>query len=260
MKRFVKSILAASLLIAVSQSFAAPTNSAQNVNVTPAERAKIEAVVHQYLVSKPEVLIEAMQVLQQKQMQQAQQTVQQTKQTASSYTSQLFNQANDPVAGNPSGKITIVEFFDYQCPHCVDMAPVMSEIIKSNPDVRVVYKEFPIRGPVSDFASRAALAANKQGKYVQFSHALLTSTKPLTQDVIMQIAKAQGLDVAKLQKDMSDASVNQQLKANMTLAQNLKLFGTPAFFVGKTSGGTIQYIPGQVSQKELQQFIDQAGK
>lgn len=262
MKRFVKSALAATLMLAAVQTFAATpvsattTNMNTNANVSPAERAKIESVVHQYLISKPEVLIEAMQVLQQKQMQQADQTIKQTKQTASTYTSQLFNQANDPIAGNPSGKVTVVEFFDYQCPHCVDMAPVMSAIIKANPDVRVVYKEFPIRGPMSDFAARAALAANKQGKYVDFSHALLTSNKPLTQEIVFSIAKDQGINVDQLKKDMADASITAQLKSNMTLAQNLKLFGTPALFIGKTNGGTIEYIPGFLSQQELQKIID----
>lgn len=264
MKRFVKSALAASFMLAAVQTFAAPaamtTTTNVNNNVSPAERAKIESVIHQYLISKPEVLIEAMQVLQQKQMQQADQTVKETKQSASGYTAQLFNQTNDPVAGNPSGKVTVVEFFDYQCPHCVDMAPVMSGIIKANPDVRVVYKDFPIRGPMSDFAARAALAANKQGKYVDFSHALLTLNKPLTQEIVFSIAKQQGIDVDKLKKDMDDASIKDQLKSNMSLAQNLKLFGTPALFIGKTSGGTIEYVPGFLSQQELQKFVDKANK
>jgi len=263
MKRFFKTALAATIMLASVQSFAVSTtntNPMDNANVSPAERAKIESVVHQYLLSKPEVLIEAMQVLQQKQMQQAEQTVKQTKQSASSYSAQLFNQTNDPIAGNPAGKVTVVEFFDYQCPHCVDMAPVMSEIIKSNPDVRVIYKEFPIRGPMSDFAARAALAANKQGKYVDFSHALLTADKPLTKEVVFGIAKDKGINVDQLQKDMSDASITSQLKSNMVLAQNLKLFGTPAFFIGKTSGGSIEYVPGQLSQQELQKLIDKANQ
>src|SRR5689334_12549783 len=74
----------------------------------------------------------------------------------------LFHQNSDPVAGNPKGKVTVVEFFDYQCSHCMTMAPVIEAIIKNNPNVRVVFKDFPIRGPVSEFAAKAALAANKQ--------------------------------------------------------------------------------------------------
>lgn len=263
MKRFMKPVLAASVLAMAAHANAATTTTTDN-NVSPAERAKIEAVVHQYLLSKPEVLVEALQVLQQKQMEDAKNTVKQTQEVAPKFANALFKQANDPTAGNPNGKVTVVEFFDYQCPHCVDMAPVMEAIVKANPNVRVIYKEFPIRGPMSEMAARAALAANLQGKYVVFSHALLTSkTQPLTQDLIFQIAKSTGLDVEKLKKDMNSPAVDAQLKANMKLAQDLKLFGTPALFIAKTDNsntGSINYIPGQADQNQLQGFIDQASK
>jgi protein-disulfide isomerase len=143
------------------------------------------------------------------------------------------------------------------------MAPVMGAIIKSNPNVRIVFKDFPIRGPMSDLAARAAIAANKQGKYYELSHALLTSNKPLSPDVIYQLAKDNGLDVDKLKKDMNDNSVNIQIKNNMKLAQDLKLLGTPAFFIGKTdatASDNINYVPGQMNQQQLQDAINQAGK
>lgn len=261
MIRFTKTLLAAGLLAIATQSYAATTNN--TVPVSPAERAKIEQVIHDYLLSKPEILIQAMQVLQQKQYDQTQQTVKQTQQTVGTYANALFHQSNDPVAGNPKGKVTLVEFFDYQCPHCIDMAPVVDAVIKANPDLRVVYKEFPIRGPVSDFAARAALAANKQGKYVTFSHAVLAAPQPLTQDTVLTIAKNTGLDVDKLKKDMDSKEIKDQLQATIKLAQDLKLFGTPALFVGKTNASgkeMINYIPGQVDQTQLQNLIDQANK
>lgn len=262
MKSFVKTTLAAALLGFTAQSFAAAnTNTNANTNISPAERTKIEEVVHQYLLNKPEVLVEALQILQKRQYEQAEQTVKQTQKTATTFAKALFNQPNDPMAGNPSGKITVVEFFDYQCPHCVDMAPVMDAIIKANPDLRVIYKEFPIRGPISEFAARAALAAAKQGKYSEFSHALLSSNQPLTKDSILAIATKTGLDVTKLKNDMNDKSIDNQLKETTKLAQDLKLFGTPAFFIGKTDAtGSISYIPGQMSQAQLQGEIDKAGK
>jgi protein-disulfide isomerase len=131
----------------------------------------------------------------------------------------LLYRAGDPIAGNPKGKVTLVEFFDYQCGHCIDMAPVIGEIIKANPNVRVIFKEFPIRGPVSDYAARAALAANKQGKYYQFSH------------------------------------------ANIKLAQELKLPGTPVFFVGPTGANTPESsLIGAVSKNEIQDAINKASQ
>ncbi|MHB1221786.1 MAG: DsbA family protein [Gammaproteobacteria bacterium] len=165
------------------------------------------------------------------------------------------------MTGNANGKITVVEFFDYQCPHCVDMAPVIEGIVKANPDVRIVFKEFPIRGPLSEFAARAALAANKQGKYYEFSHALLISKEPLTQESVLETAKKVGVNVDQLKKDMADKSVDEQLKANIKLAQDLKLFGTPAFFIGKTDAkapGSVSYIPGQMDQTQMQSTIDKA--
>lgn len=257
MSRFKTIALTVSAIAVATSSFAADKSS--NASVSPSEREKIETVVHDYLLRKPEVLVEVMQVLQRKQFEQAQQTVKQTQQTAASFAKDLFQGTNDPVAGNPNGKVTVVEFFDYQCPHCVDMAPVMTDIVKANPDLRVVYKEFPIRGPMSEFASRAALAANKQGKYNEFSHALLTSGKPITNDFIFETAKNVGIDVDKLKKDMDDKSVKDQLQANIKLAQGLKLFGTPALFIGKSNASSkddINYVPGHVDQAQLQSMID----
>lgn len=176
-------------------------------------------------------------------------------------TNALFRQGNDPVAGNPNGKITVVEFFDYQCGHCVSMAPVISAIIKANPDVRVVFKELPIRGTTSQFASRAALAAKKQGKYYAFSHALMMTNEPLNQTTIMEIAQKTGLNVVKLKKDMNDKSTYQQLNANMKLAEDLQISGTPAFFIGKTNATNSQDVTfrlGEMSQSELQDAINKA--
>lgn len=141
------------------------------------------------------------------------------------------------------------------------MAPVITDIIKANPDVRVVFKDFPIRGPLSEFAARAALAANKQGKYYEFSHALLNANKPLTQELVFEVAKKQGLNVEQLKKEMNDQSISEQIKNTQKLAQNLKLFGTPAFFIGKTSatnGQNVNYVPGRMDQTQMQAAIDKA--
>ena len=98
---------------------------------------------------------------------------------------ELLHQSHDPIAGNPKGNVTVVEFFDYQCSHCMSMAPVIAAIIQANPNVRVVFKDLPIRGAMSEFAARAALAANKQGKYYSLNHALLSANQPLTEDFVL---------------------------------------------------------------------------
>ena len=180
--RIVASLAAAGLMTA--------TLAAQAADMSMGQKKQVQDVVREYLMQNPDVIIQALQGYQQKQMEEAKKTIQKTQDNSPQFVDALFHQANDAMAGNPQGKITVVEFFDYQCPHCVDMTPVIDSLIKSNPQVKVVFKEFPIRGPISEFASRAALAAKEQGKYFQFHVGLMNSKQePLTQDAILAIAK-----------------------------------------------------------------------
>jgi protein-disulfide isomerase len=175
----------------------------------------------------------------------------------------LFRNTSDPVAGNPKGTVTVVEFFDYQCSHCVTMLRVMDSVIKANPNLRVVYKQFPIRGPMSQLAAEAALAANLQGKYNRFSHDLLNASQPLTEKSIFRIAGNAGLDVNELKHQMQGPKIGQQLKQTYTLAQQMRLTGTPAFFIGKTNATKereVSFILGEMSQNELQAAINKARK
>ncbi len=173
----------------------------------------------------------------------------------------LLRRDTDPVAGNPEGKVTVVEFFDYQCSHCVNMAPVIEEIIKANPDVRIVFKDLPIRGPMSEFAAKAAIAASKQGKYYPFSHSLLTTNLSLTQDNVYEIAKNSGVDVTQLKKDIQNNNTTKQLRSNAAVAQAFNVNGTPAFFIGKTDAtdsNQLNFVLGEMSTNELQSAIDKA--
>ncbi len=250
MFRFIKKLAAAvALACFATASFAA---------FTDAQQKEIQAIVNTYLQSNPQVIISAIQGFQQKQMQEAEQTIKNTQKDASKFSSALFRTANDPVGGNAKGTVTVVEFFDYQCPHCVDMSPIIGDLIKKDGNVRVVFKEFPIRGPLSEYAARAALAANMQGKYMEFHDALMQTKQPYTQEAILAAAKSVGLSIEKLQKDMNSSAVTDQINANMKLGQDLKLLGTPAFFIGKTdssNASTVYYIPGHVNLDQLQDII-----
>lgn len=173
--------------------------------------------------------------------------------------SNLLHQPDDPITGNPKGKVTIVEFFDYQCSHCSLMVPVIENIVRSNPNVRVVFKEYPMRGALSVYATRAALAANKQGKYLRFSRVLLSTRQTLTQSTILNIAKKVGLDVQQLIKDMNSSSVTNQIKTNFKLAQELHVTGTPAFIIANTNAQdarNIDLVLGEMSRSELQSAIN----
>lgn len=173
----------------------------------------------------------------------------------------LFHTKGDPIGGNPDGSVTIVEFFDYQCSHCSAMAPTMTTIIKNNPDVRVVYKELPFRGPMSEYAARAALAANKQGKYSVMNHALLTTDQALTPDTIMNMAKGLDINLYRLKRDMESLRVTNQLNRNLQTAQDYNVSATPAFFIGKTNAANmdqVNFVLGEMSERELQSAINKA--
>ncbi len=223
--------------------------------VTPAQKTQIEGIVHDYLIKNPEVIAEAVKGLQEKQFDQMRKK---TQEVAAKSASTLFNSSADPVAGNPKGKVTLVEFFDYQCPHCVDMVPALDGVSKANTDLRIVFKEFPIRGPLSVTATKAALAANMQGKYMEMHNALMKSAQSLSEDGINKMAKDIGLDVTKFTADMKSDAIDKQIKDNYKLAQELQLMGTPALFIAKTDGKPemIEFLPGQVDQAQLQASID----
>ncbi|CEG60256.1 27 kDa outer membrane protein [Legionella micdadei] len=256
--KFTNLLTAGALMSAMTMPVAIAADANNNNGTMPdAQKKQIEQVIHDYLINNPEVLLEASQALQQKQQQamqvQAQAAIQEN-------ASQIFNDKL-AVAGNPKGNVTLVEFFDYQCIHCKKMAPVISNLVKQNPNLRVVYKEFPIFGKSSDSASRAALAAAMQGKYLAMHDALIKQENRLNDQVIMDTAKSLGLDMTKFKTDMSSQTVNDALDSNRQLAEKLHLMGTPAFIIAATSDGKLKdgstpaFIPGAASEESLQELV-----
>ncbi len=214
---------------------------------------QIENVVHNYLLKNPQVLVEVSQELQAKQMQQMQSFA---LTAISKYKQQIFNDPNSPVVGDKNGNAVLVEFFDYQCGHCKDMKDVIDEVMKKNPNLKVVFKEFPIFGANSELASKTALVAMAQGKYLQLHDALLAAGNPLTPEKISQVAQSLGLSAADIQKNMSSPNIVQELKNNYDLAKKLKIMGTPAFIIANKDLSKFGYIPGATSAGELQAQID----
>jgi protein-disulfide isomerase len=135
---------------------------------------------------------------------------------------------------NPNGKVTVTEFYDYRCPHCIEIAPQVVGLIRSHPDVRFVFKEMPIFGSTSDHAARAALAAKAQGKdYVGLYEAMMAA-RPLTDEDIDRIAAAKGIDVAQMNAPSTVAKDQTQIDDVAKLATKLAINGTPGFIVGDT--------------------------
>jgi protein-disulfide isomerase len=197
----------------------------------------IEEIVKNYLLNNPEVIKEAMQNHEAKIAKQKQENAQKM---VKENLKELEADENSPVFANPDGKITIVEFFDYNCGFCKRMFPTMNEITKENKNVRWVMKEVALLSNSSDFAARMALAAEKMGKYKEFHTALMTHKSALTNAIIVKLAAQVGLNTDKMEEIAKSNDVSKQLRKNMELAQKLNLQGVPMFVIdGQIFGGAM---------------------
>jgi len=187
---------------------------------------EFEQRVRSYLLAHPEVIGEAISRLEVKQ---GEQQAAAAKAALKSHEAEMFQDPDSPVGGNSNGNVTLVEFFDYNCPYCRAMTPLMAKAEAVDPQLRIVYKEFPILGQGSVFAAKAALAANKQGKYVAFHRALYQVRGQVDETKVIEVAANVGLDVSRLKADMQDAAIETMLEKNLKLAQTLQINGTPGF-------------------------------
>jgi len=212
-------------------------------------RDEFERRVRGYLLEHPEVIMEAA-----NRFEARQRAHEQTEAEAilKSRAEDVFRDADSPVAGNPQGDVSLVEFFDYNCPYCRQMAPVMLDAESADPRLRIVYKEFPILGPNSTFAAKAALAAHKQGKYVAVHKALFGLRGPVDANRVMEVASKVGLDVDRLKTDIADPAIERAIAKNIALAQALRIDGTPGFVIGS------KILRGATDLKALQALISEA--
>ena len=227
---------------------------------------QVKGVVHDYLVTNPQVLVEASQALQKQEMDKL---TDKAKTAIVANADDLFGNTASPVAGNANGNVTLVEFFDYQCPHCKEMKPIIDKVMADDTNVRVVYKQLPIFGQTSRDTAAIALAALKQGKdkFLKLHNALLATEGQLNKDKTLVIAKSLGLDTTQLTKDMADSGIQKQIDDNLKLAQSLNLIGTPTFVVAKWKVGDKKndvkdaaFIPGMPTADELKTKIIEAEK
>lgn len=216
---------------------------------TPEQVQGLEQIIRQYLVTNPEVLVEALTEYQQRQRLAEQQRQQEA---VVAQRDALQNDPDAPVLGNPDGDVTIVEFFDYRCQYCRRVVADLREVVESDGKVRLVMKEFPILGVTSIRAAQAALAAVKQGKYEQYHFALMSSPGDMSDPHLMQVATEVGLDVEQLKADMESAEIGQAIRRNHALAEALGINGTPAFVFGDT------LAPGALDANTMRQLIAEA--
>ncbi len=217
---------------------------------------EFEQRVRNYLLAHPEVIAEALNRLQAKQ---DEQDAAGAKSVLKARVADVYQDPDSPVGGNPNGNVTVVEFFDYNCPYCRAMAPLMEKAEAADPQLRIVYKEFPVLSAGSVFAAKAALAANKQGKYIAFHRALYHVRGQVDESKVLEVAGTVGLDVARMKADMQDAAIEGMLDKNNKLAQALHITGTPGFVAGdevRTGATDFNGLQALISKgREVQQSV-----
>jgi len=218
---------------------------------TPEQRQEIIGIIREALKEDPSILRDAFSALE---AAETRERAGAQRAAIATHADALFRDPADPVKGNPQGKVTLVEFFDVRCGYCKQLEPAMQQLLRRQPDVRLVLKDLPILGANSVLASRALLAAQRQGKYAELHDALLKLREEPAEPVLRREAERLGLDWARLRRDMDDPAVQHRLEANLRLARALQVEGTPALVVGET------LVPGAVDLATLERLVAEARK
>lgn len=226
------------------------TATAQEV-FTAEESEAIGAEVRRYILDHPEVIIEAMRVLEERRRLADEDR---RRQVLARLSDEIRDDGYSFVGGNPDGDITMVEFSDYRCGYCKRAHSHVRSVLKNDPNIRFIIKEFPILGPDSVTAAKAAMAALEQqdgALYLEFNDALMTHGGPLNETTILKIAERVGLDVDELSEQMDDPELQKRIDRTHALAEQLGISGTPSFIIGD------QVVPGFIESPAMAQIIAQ---
>lgn len=207
---------------------------------------RVRELVLDTIRNNPQIVLEAIELLQK---QSEADKVAQARETLAGERARLEADPNAPVLGNPEGDVTVVEFFDYNCPYCKRVADEVKGLIEQDDGVRLVYREWPILGEGSLFAARAALAAREQDAYEAMHWALMALPRA-EEESVLQAATDLGLDLDKLREDMGSPAIDEHIRTSFELTEGLGFSGTPAFVIGE------ELIPGLVPLDALQDSVD----
>ena len=230
-----------------SQSIAAPITITDRAPVETSfsnlQEDEIRALVREYLMSNPEVIIEAVNEYSRRQHEISQQRA---VIGARQHLAALLDPEHGFVAGhNPEqAKIAVIELFDYHCGYCKRATPLVKTLIAKEKDVKVVFREYPILREESDYAAEIALAAREQGKFLDMHFAMMESNGTLTKDRIAKIAKKEGVDFSRLEKARQDPSVPLAIGETQNIVREMGVNGTPAFIVASLEGDYVDVIQG----------------
>ena len=240
------------LTLFVVLSLSPKAHSAGNeTTFTETQKIEIKELIRQFIMDNPKVILESVQNMERQNEAERERRAQVA---INDRSTDIFNDPHSVVGGNPNGDVTVVEFFDYQCGYCKSVHPIVRQLLKEDQNIKFVYKEFPILGPVSTYAAKASIASIEQGKYIQFHDALMEVKGSLSKELILSISSKIGLDTEKLSKSIADQNdkSNEIVQLNHKLAGALAISGTPAFIIGK------EIVRGAVGLDALKQLVAEA--
>ena len=212
---------------------------------TPDERQEIVGIVRDIVRTDPGILRDALRAL----------DADDARQQAAATTNALaiigprLIDPQDPTAGNPLGDVTIVNFYDTRCPYCRQMMPIEADLLRQDPDLRLVNKDLPVLGATSQLEARALLAAQRQGGYFKLQGVIMRQAAPSTRDTLRADADRLGLDGGRLLRDIDDPAIKARLAATIAMADQLNIQGTPALVVGD------RLLSGAQTLAELQSAV-----
>ncbi|MEL7152002.1 MAG: DsbA family protein [Pseudomonadota bacterium] len=236
---------------AAAISLTATAASAFDIDaMSEAEREAFRSEIRSYLMENPEVLMEAIGVLEERR---AAEAVAQEGVLLEQYRASIFEDGHSWIGGNPDGDVTIVEFLDYRCGFCKRAHPDVQSLLASDGNIRIIVKEFPILGPESELASRFAIAAKiveGDDMYSSVHDALMEWSGPVNQGALGRVAKSAGIaDVPAVLAEMNSERVSEIIAQNRMLAQALNINGTPSFIMGEN------FVRGYVDLQQMQSIV-----
>ncbi len=243
-------LLAAAASVAALLAFAAP-QSVRAAEFSAPQRGEIEKIVREYLIAHPEVLQEAMAEFEKRQ---TAAEAEKHKSAVKDNAKAIFSSPRQVTLGNPEGDVTFVEFFDYNCGYCKRAMIDMLALMKSDPKLKVVLKEFPVLGPSSLEAAQVAVAVRMQDKtgkkYLEFHQKLMGGRGQADKATAMAAAKDAGLNMAQIEKDLASPEIKATLEESLKLAEALGMNGTPSYVIGS------DVVVGAVGLPALQEKIN----
>ncbi len=233
-------------------TLAAPAAMAFDIeDMSGAERDALRTEIREYLLENPEVLMEAIAVLEDRREAEA---MEREGKLLITYRDEIFEDGHSWIGGNPEGDVTIVEFLDYRCGYCKRAHPEVQTLLSADRNIRIIVKEFPILGPESELAARFAIAAKRlegDDVYAALHDELMEWSGPINEGALGRIGRSAGIsDIDAVRAEMDTDAVTEVIVANRTLGQALQIQGTPSFIMGDN------FVRGYVDLQQMKSIVE----